>query len=324
PGTVACDSLSYVFMFLPIATSNIIATSLARKDEVETQQQLSRLLFVALLCGIGMLLFTKAFGTLALHAFVGSKNASLVPAANTYVQIRGLAWPAVLVGMLLKVQGMKDSWGPLRVLSVASLLNGLGDIILCSFCGYGIAGAAWATMLSQFVATLMMLGSVNKKGYDAFALSVPSSEDLTQIVQLAAPVFITMITRVVFFSIVTYFVTSMGPDMLAAHQVMIGVFSMCTIFGEPLSQTAQSFMPTLIHGVNRNLKKARSLLQSLIAIGALTGFTLGCIGTLIAWFFPRIFTRDTAIISQMHQVIFPFFIGLIVSPPRSSLEGSLL
>lgn len=44
---------------------------------------------------------------------------------------------------------MKDSWGPLKVLSAASLLNGLGDIILCNVCGYGIAGAAWATMLSQ-------------------------------------------------------------------------------------------------------------------------------------------------------------------------------
>lgn len=45
--------------------------------------------------------------------------------------------------------GMKDSWGPLKALAVASAVNGVGDIILCSFLGYGIAGAAWATMVSQ-------------------------------------------------------------------------------------------------------------------------------------------------------------------------------
>lgn len=45
--------------------------------------------------------------------------------------------------------GMKDSWGPLKVLAVASAVNGFGDIFLCCVCGYGIAGAAWATMLSQ-------------------------------------------------------------------------------------------------------------------------------------------------------------------------------
>lgn len=31
PGTVFCDNLSYIFMFLSIATSNMVATSLAKK-----------------------------------------------------------------------------------------------------------------------------------------------------------------------------------------------------------------------------------------------------------------------------------------------------
>ena len=45
--------------------------------------------------------------------------------------------------------GMKDSWGRVKALVVASAVNGIGDIVLCSFMGYGIAGAAWATMASQ-------------------------------------------------------------------------------------------------------------------------------------------------------------------------------
>lgn len=44
---------------------------------------------------------------------------------------------------------MKDSWGPLKALAVATLINGIGDVVLCSVLGYGIAGAAWATMASQ-------------------------------------------------------------------------------------------------------------------------------------------------------------------------------
>lgn len=45
--------------------------------------------------------------------------------------------------------GMKDSMGPLKALVVASVINGVGDIVLCMFLGYGIAGAAWATAISQ-------------------------------------------------------------------------------------------------------------------------------------------------------------------------------
>ena len=38
-------------------------------------------------------------------------------------------------------------------------------------------------------------------------------------------------------------------------KVMINILCMCTVWGEPLSQTAQSFMPELIYGANRNLNK---------------------------------------------------------------------
>lgn len=49
----------------------------------------------------------------------------------------------------LRSLGMKDSWGPLKALVAASVVNGFGDILLCTVLGYGIAGAAWATMVSQ-------------------------------------------------------------------------------------------------------------------------------------------------------------------------------
>jgi Na+-driven multidrug efflux pump len=100
PGTVLCDNLCYVFMFLSVATSNLIATSLAQKDEDEAAGHLSRLLFVAVTCGVAMLIFTQFGVDGLLRGFVGAENANMIPAARTYVQIRALAWPAVLVGLV--------------------------------------------------------------------------------------------------------------------------------------------------------------------------------------------------------------------------------
>ncbi|XP_034681249.1 protein DETOXIFICATION 46, chloroplastic [Vitis riparia] len=326
PGTVVCDYMSYVFMFLSIATSNMVATSLARQDKKEVQHQISTLLFVGFTCGVLMLLFTKFLGAWALTVFTGPKNAHIVPAANVYVQIRGLAWPAVLVGWVAQSAslGMKDSWGPLKALAVASAINGIGDIVLCSFLGYGIAGAAWATMVSQVIAGYMMIEALNKKGYNAFAFSVPSLDEFVQILGLAAPVFVTMMSKVAFYSFLIYFATSMGTHTLAAHQVMSQLYSMCTVWGEPLSQTAQSFMPELIYGVNRNLAKARMLLKSLLIMGALVGLTLGTIAIAIPWLFPNIFTHDGEVIQEMHKVLIPYFLALVVTPSTHSLEGTLL
>lgn len=41
-----------------------------------------------------------------------------------------------------------------------------------------------------------MIETLNKKGYNAFALSVPSPSELLQIFMLAAPVFVTMMSKV--------------------------------------------------------------------------------------------------------------------------------
>lgn len=326
PGTVLCDGMSYIFMFLSIATSNMVATSLAKQDKNEVQHQLSMLLFIGLTCGSLMFLFTKFFGPSGLKAFAGSNNLDIIPAANTYVQIRGLAWPAILIGWVAQSAslGMKDSWGPLKALAVASAVNGIGDIVLCRFLGYGIAGAAWATMASQIVAAFMMIDSLNKKGYNAYAISVPSTDDLMIVFRLAAPAFIMMISKVAFFSLIVYFVTSMDTLTLAAHQVMIQAFFMCTVWGEPLSQAAQSFMPELMYGINRSLEKTRTMLKSLAIIGTILGLALGIIGTSVPWFFPSIFTHDQKIIQEMHKVLIPYFLALAVTPCILSLEGTLL
>ena len=42
----------------------------------------------------------------------------------------------------------------------------------------------------------MMMDALNKKGYSAFSLSVPSPSELLMIFGLAAPVFITMMSKV--------------------------------------------------------------------------------------------------------------------------------
>uniref|UniRef100_A0A1D1XUL3 MATE efflux family protein 4, chloroplastic n=2 Tax=Anthurium amnicola TaxID=1678845 RepID=A0A1D1XUL3_9ARAE len=170
----------------------------------------------------------------------------------------------------------------------------------------------------------MMVQTLNKTGFTALPVSVPSPKELVQIYEIAAPVFVTMTSKVVFYSLLTYFATSMGTITVAAHQVMINVYCMCTVWGEPLSQTAQSFMPELMHGANQNLEKARTLLQSLIIIGALTGLTLGVIGTSVPWFLPYIFTTDNLVIGEMHKVLLPYFIGLMVTPSTHCLEGTLM
>ncbi|KAF8013498.1 hypothetical protein BT93_I1366 [Corymbia citriodora subsp. variegata] len=130
-------------------------------------------------------------------------------------------------------------------------------------------------------------------------------------------------SKVGFYSLIIYFATSMGTHVVAAHQVMIQIYSMCVVWGGPLSQTAQSFMPEMMFGVTRNLAKARLLLKSLVVIGTICGLVIGTIATSVPWFSPTIFTPDQSVIQEMHTVLIPFFMALTVAPCTHGLEGTL-
>ncbi|XP_002962420.2 protein DETOXIFICATION 46, chloroplastic [Selaginella moellendorffii] len=326
PGTVLCDGLSYLFMFLSVATSNLIATSLAHKDRDAAANHLARLLFVALACGVGVLVISELSSSSVLRLFVGEKNLALVPAAASYVNIRALAWPVVLLGMVAQSAslGMQDSWSPLKALLVASVVNGAGDVLLCTFLGYGIAGAAWATSLSQYVAGFLMLKALKAKDYDPLAVAVPRMKDLALMIEITAPLLLTMLSKVCFYTALTYFATSLGAITLGAHQVMVGLFVLFSVCGEPLGQTAQSFMPELISGRNRDIKQAQTLLRSLLVTGAVFGLALAITGGSVALLAPQLFTKDSAIVKQMHSLLLPFFWSILVTPSTLAVEGTLL
>lgn len=326
PGTVLCDQVCYIFMFLSVATSNLIATSLAQKNKEEAKHHLSRMLFLALACGMGLLIITEVWVTELLQAFVGAQNYDLIPAAKVYVQIRALAWPAVLVSLVAQSAslGMMDSKTPLKVLVIGSMFNLVGDIALCSFLGYGIAGAAWATIASQYVAGLLMTLSLNDKGYSALNIQAPSIKELIDIAKLTAPLLLSMISKVAFYTLVTFLATSLGAVTIAAHQVMVGIYGLCAVWGEPLAQTAQSFMPPLMYGTQKNLKQARKLLNQLMTIGLVVGTLVGTVAISIPWICPQVFTKDVAIVSQMRGITLPFIVSTISCPPTLSVEGTLL
>lgn len=56
----------------------------------------------------------------------------------------------------------------------------------------------------QVVAAFMMMKTLNDSGYKAFHLSIPSPRELLEIFEIAAPVFITMTSKVLY-SVLPYY-----------------------------------------------------------------------------------------------------------------------
>jgi len=171
PAVSVTDYGALVVAFMYTATTNLIAAAVQEdKDDSKDGRQITKqpkttetlitALKLALLVGSVFGIALGASGKLLLRTLIG--NDALDPmvfsAALQYVRIRSLGMPAmVVIGTAQSAcLGMQDVKSPLYVLAAAAIVNFLGDVVLVPRGGMfgGAAGAAWATVASQYAALL--------------------------------------------------------------------------------------------------------------------------------------------------------------------------
>mmetsp|Transcript_28611 Transcript_28611/g.49379 ORF Transcript_28611/g.49379 Transcript_28611/m.49379 type:complete len:749 (+) Transcript_28611:37-2283(+) len=169
PAVSVTDYGALVAAFMYTATTNLIAAAVQEdKDDgngmesKSTATTLITALKLALIVGsiFGIILGTS--GKVLLKLLIG--NDALDPvvfsAALRYVRIRSLGMPAMcVIGTAQSAcLGMQDVTSPLYVLLAAAVINFFGDVLLVPRAGSamfgGAAGAAWATVASQYAALL--------------------------------------------------------------------------------------------------------------------------------------------------------------------------
>lgn len=148
--------------------------------------------------------------------------------AVTYVQIifigiAGGGYYNIVSGIL---RGLGDSFYPLIFLTISATLNIILDAVFVMSWNWGVAGAAWATIISQFLSALLCLWRlfvVNHSERLSREDLKPDRQIIRDIIRLGVP---TGITQGIF-SLAMIFVqsltNSMGPLVTAANTAVIRV-----------------------------------------------------------------------------------------------------
>lgn len=134
--------------------------------------------------GLGAALFV--FARPLLKAIIGNDaiNPAVFAAAMKYVRIRALGMPAaaILGSAQAGSLGAKDTSTPLKVLAAAAIVNFFGDALFVG-CKHpllgGAAGAAWATVFSQYAALALFIRWLTNKPKVSVA-KAPKVVDLTK------------------------------------------------------------------------------------------------------------------------------------------------
>jgi len=324
PGNVMANNILFLFQtVLNAATTGLVSRALGKDDGTEKARlELSRMLSIVLVIGLLLTMF-QLFLSGSVMLYVGNAP-KLVNLALPYVRIRALAATAVLSqGICLSaILAAKDSVTPLRVVLAAALLNFAGDTVFCFWpFRLGVAGAALATTLSQFLGCFLMLGTLRRKGISPKIIRI-GPKDARAVLEYAGPLFITTTSRVLGYTTMATAATKLGTVPGAAYQVAIGVFTVFAFVSAPLSQIAQTTLPALVDAGNTG--EVRKVLKNLLKLAFSVSIGTAILCSSVLTFGSILFTKDVAVLAEVARIVPAIFAAASLLILSSSVDGCFL
>lgn len=299
PATICTDQMIYLFSFLSRATTGLVSRAYgssldqSEKRKAAAAEAGSAPLTVALICGVGLSIM-YAFYTPHLLALL-NVTAGLKGSASSYVYWRGtVAWAALAQAVALSVMmATKDSITPLKIITLAAVVNVVGDFLLCVWpIRGGVSGAAAATALSTLVSSGFMVRGLHRKGILP-KIRLPTRKELLSLTEFTGPLMAITITRLIGFVSMQKAAMALGVKQTAAYQLCVNLVIFFLLFGEPLSQLSQTQLPALID--REDGPSVQANLKSVLALGTLTSLGVGAVAGLTIFFGSSLFSSDIVV-----------------------------
>lgn len=233
----------FAFNFLAYVVTPLVARALGKGSPEEARRWVGDALLLAVVLGVFVSVVLELAAPLLVD-LMGAGGEVAEPAVS-YLRIRALATPAVLVVTAGHgaFRGHKDTRTPLKVAVGVNVINLVLDPILIFTFGWGLEGAAWATVLAQYIGAVWFLRLISGRDMAArprgLRASLPSLLDLgrsgallttrTGLLLLALTVAASVATR-------------LGPAEIAAHQLVAQVFLLSALLADSFAIAAQAMV----------------------------------------------------------------------------------
>ena len=261
------------FNFLAYATTPLVAQALGRGNQAEARRWVGDALVLAVVLGVLAALVIEVLAPW----FVGLMGAGdeVAGPAVSYLRIRGIATPAVLLVTAGHgaFRGCQDTKTPLFVALGVNLINLLLDPLLIFVAGWGIEGAAVATVVAQYAGAIWFLHLIRSR----------RMADRPAGLREAIPTILSLGRNGVLVSIRTGFLligltfaagtaTRLGAEEIAAHQVVMQVWLLAAMIADSFAIAAQAMVGDAV-GIG-DPDRADQLSLRLLMWGVITGALL--------------------------------------------------
>ena len=273
-GAIIITSFYWLFGFLRMGTTGLVAQAVGSKDESEVRAYLLRALILGLLAGLFIFLLRTPLMELGLWISPASSDVEVL--AQKYISIRVWSAPAAIglygiVGWLIALERTKS------VLFLQFFMNGVNvllDIWFVLVLNWGVQGVAIATVIAEVSALILGLLIC----YDRFKdKSWPTLRIVFSIAKLKNMLSINLdillrsiILEIIFVSFLLYG-GKFGDVKLAANQVLLQFLHIAAHGLDGFALAAETLVGQAFG------KKDRSILRKSIIVSSKLAFLLSCI-----------------------------------------------
>ena len=306
--------LIWVFGQTRSVIASIIAQALGKKKLEEVKDLPAQGILIIIFSSFLIILLTY-FNSEGLFKFYNASG-NLLKFCVEYFNIRvwGLPFTLLTIGIFGIFRGLQNTYYPMIIAIVGTILNIVLDIILV----YGVAGfidpmfiqgAAYASLIAQISMAFLAVILLYKKTNIKLAVKFPFNPKIKSFMQM----FGNLVIRTASLNVTLYFcnafATKYGDELIAAYTIAINLWFLVAFIIDGYSSAG-----TILSGKLYGEKSYGVLMKfgnDLTKIGVKIGVIMCIIGFIFYYPLGRIFNNDPVVLQEFYNV---FWIVLVMLP----------
>ncbi|MBA0850457.1 hypothetical protein Goshw_030006 [Gossypium schwendimanii] len=202
--------------------------------------------------------------------------------AEQFLTWRAFGAPPVVIALAAQgtFRGFKDTKTPLYAIgkyysmpyvsSAGTLLNAILDVILIFPFGFGVGGAAVATVISEYLIAIILLWELNGK-VELISPKIDWSK-VSLYFKSGGLLIGRTIATLGTLTLATSLAARQGPIPMAGYQICVQIWLAVSLLTDALALSGQALLAT--NYSQANYQQARKVIYSVLKIGLATGFPL--------------------------------------------------
>ncbi len=286
---------------LAIAMGALTAQALGRNDRERARNVAGNIAAITFFCGLILSMLLIVYAPVFLDWLGAKGNAH--SAAVSYLRIAGAGTLFLMLSIsgaaLLRSHG--DARRAMNTTLAAALVNAALDPLFIFGFGWGLEGAAWATLVSRIVSAFIAWRPVLFLHNGIECPNIRSViSDLTPVFAIAGPALLTNFASPVSNAVITRMISDFGTEAVAGYAVVgrLAPLAFCFIFG--LSGAVGPIVSQNF-GAGKTGRIRETLIKSLILAG-LYVTTISLVLFALRWHFSDIFNTE----GQARTLLFLF------------------